>query len=132
MNNRHCKDALYHAWTNVSKEDVSNYNRDYYARNKLDWIKRKEKRKNPIFNHGASNNGLQSGEGESFGLKNLVQGVKKTYEIVKDTIEAGKNFINKVIDWRREVHKERGDTSTTIPAMIKSGFDWLKKYFGNS
>ena len=131
--NKYCKDALYHAWTNVSPEQVSEYNKGYYAEHKNDWVIRKqkqmEKKKNPIFNHGASNNGVQSGTGEKFGIKDIANGAKKTYDFVKNTIETGKNFINRIIDWRKEVHKERGDTSSTFVSVIKSGFEWLKNYF---
>ena len=49
--NKYCKDALYHAWTNVSPEKVSSYNRGYYQKNKLDWVTRKKKREENTHNY---------------------------------------------------------------------------------
>lgn len=129
--NKYCKDALYHAWTNTSKEEVSNYNKDYYSKHKEDWVTRKLNRQ--------SNKVMSSNIGNS--SKNVEESKRKhlDYEkaggILYDIIEAGKNFIKNAIDttieWRKTVHEERHDTSNTIGALLKSGWNWLKNWFNS-
>lgn len=131
--NKHCKDALYHAWTNVSPEEVSAYNKGYYADHKLDWVRRKQERLNKvqssILDEASSNN---SSSGYSSEHKYIAPDYEwageKTYDILHATIDLGKKFINKFTDWRKEVHTKRQDTTNTIPALIKSGINWLKNW----
>lgn len=159
MNNRNIKTCLYHAWTNVSSEYVSDYNKGYYAEHKNDWRVRKAKRQSeriqgghnyfnqelnkPASSRTNSSNFLSSEsiqeaanslskQYRSNSKWNFEKGGEFLYDVVsvgKSVIEAGKKAINSIINWRKEVHEKRQDTTNTIGALIKSGINWLKNYF---
>lgn len=129
--NKRCKDALYHAWTNTTPEQVSAYNRGYYQKNKADWVTRKKQRARASSVSKAISSTPPTRT--KSGIARL--DFEKTGGILYDIVEAGKNFIknvvNTTIEWRKTVHEERHDTSNTIGALIKSGWNWLKNWFNS-
>lgn len=138
MNNRHCKDALYHAWTNVSKEDVSNYNRDYYARNKMDWVTRKQRRQaQRNFDTGSEHNYWPynvSSKKEDDISSHYVHPARYygwVGEKIFDVVYAGKQFLSSIGNVLNKVFpKETGSESVSVGSLLKKGFQWLSDYFG--
>lgn len=141
MDNKIFKDYLAHAWVNTSPEEISNYNREYYKQHALDWVKRKEKRKNTtlapatdripkVSNTASSGSSGWKGADLEYGGEKLYDIVHVTSSVIKATINAGKRFIDSIIDWRKDVHIRRQDKGSTIGGMIKSGLKWIKDNFG--
>lgn len=129
--NKRCKDALYHAWTNTTPEQVSAYNRGYYQKNKADWVTRKEKREQ----HNYWNSSILNANTDKAFLTKVGEKTRekldfeKAGEKVYDAVDAGKKAIETVIENRKKVHEERGDVTNTIFAILKRGFSWLSKWF---
>lgn len=137
MNNKIFKDYLAHAWVNTSPEEISNYNRAYYKQHALDWVKRKEKRKNvtlasavdsvpKVLNTASSGSSGWKGPDLQYGGEVLYDIVSAGSSFVKAIINTGKD----IIDWRKDVHIRRQDRGSTIGGMIKAGLNWLKKNLG--
>lgn len=141
--NKYCKDALYHAWINVSPEDVSAYNRKYYHKNKQDWVTRKKKREENAHNYW--NNELPNSnrihdtkatkdDNTSVGGKIMDRIVnkldlEKTGGEVYDVVNSGNKAVENFIESRKETRKKEGSTTNSILSILKRGFDYLSKLF---
>ena len=133
--NKYCKDALYHAWTNVSPEDVSAYNREYYNKNKQDWVDRKKKREENAHNYWNSEilNAKVSSE-DKYGLdtprKSVYENLnfEKAGEFAFDVINTGKKIISSIVNGIKSKREREGTTSNSIISILKRGFQWLSDH----
>lgn len=145
MSSKYFKEYLQHAWTNTPSSVISDYNREYYKKHANDWVVRKNKRLNSALstttagsvpkitntsNSTTKSNSGWKGPDLEYGGEKLYDIVHATSSVIKTTINAGKRFIDSIIDWRKDVHIRRQDKGSTIGGMIKSGLKWIKDNFG--